>query len=105
MSVQVRHLGGAFARPSDSPHGPLAEPYAVYMFGVPSDPAAATAITAKQRALAGALPISGRKPVTFLNPSESLADALHPDALDRLRRIKAERDPVGMFRSNFSSRP
>lgn len=105
MSVQVRHLGGAFARPSDSPHGPLTEPYAVYMFGAPSDPAAATAITDKQRALAGALPTSGRKPVTFLNPSESLADALHPDALDRLCRIKAERDPAGRFRSNFSSRP
>ena len=105
MSVQVRHLGGAFARPSDSPHGPLTEPYAVYMFGAPSDPAAATAITAKQQALAGALPTSGRKPVTFLNPSESLADALPPDALDRLRRIKAERDPAGRFRSNFSSRP
>ena len=104
MSVQVRHLGGAFARPSDSPHGPLTEPYAVYMFGAPSDPAAATAITAKQRALATALPTSGRKPVTFLNPSESLADALRPEALDRLRRIKAERDPAGLFRSNFSSR-
>lgn len=104
MSVQIRHLGGALARPSDSPHGPLTEPYAVYMFGAPSDPVAATTITAKQQALATALPTSGRKPVTFLNPSESLADALPAEAIDRLRRIKAERDPAGLFRSNFSTR-
>lgn len=103
LSVQVRHLGGALTGPSDSPHGPLTEPYAVYMFGVPSDPATATAIAAKQRALATTLPTSGRKPVTFLNPSEALADALPPEALDRLRRIKAERDPSGLFRGNFSA--
>jgi FAD/FMN-containing dehydrogenase len=103
LSVQVRHLGGALAEASDTPHGPLTEPYAVYMFGAPSDPDSAAAIRAKQRTLATTLPTSGRKPVTFLNPSESLADALPPDALDRLRRIKTERDPSGLFRSNFSA--
>ena len=103
MSVQVRHLGGALAAPSDSPHGSLTEPYALYMFGAPSDASPAAAIAAKQRTLATALPTSGRKPVTFLNPSESLADALSEDTLDRLRRIKEERDPSGLFRSNFSA--
>lgn len=103
MSVQLRHLGGALAGPSDSPHGPLTEPYAAYMFGSPSDSASAAAIAARQQDLADALPVSGRKPVTFLNPSESLADALPAESLDRLRRIKAERDPSGLFRSNFSA--
>lgn len=41
LSAQLRHLGGALARPSDSPHGPLTEPYALYMFGLPTDPARA----------------------------------------------------------------
>ncbi|WP_129662504.1 FAD-binding oxidoreductase [Phytoactinopolyspora endophytica] len=101
MMVQIRHLGGALAQPSDSPHGPLTEPYAVYMLGVPTDPGAADAITVKQHSLATALPVSGRKPVTFLNPAETLADALPPASIDRLRRIKADRDPSGLFRSNF----
>ncbi|NDL60531.1 FAD-binding oxidoreductase [Phytoactinopolyspora mesophila] len=101
MAVQVRHLEGAFSQPSDSPHGPLTEPYALYLFGLPTDPATAEAITAKQQFFADRLPVSGRKPVTFLNPAETLADALSPTSIERLRRIKADRDPAGVFRSNF----
>ncbi|MEU5995968.1 FAD-binding protein [Spirillospora sp. NPDC047418] len=101
LSVQIRHLGGAFTRPSDTPHGPLTEPYALYLFGIPSDPATARAVAARQRALADALPVSGRKPLTFLNPAESAADAFGPAALDRLRRIKHHRDPRNTFRGNF----
>ncbi|TDD71505.1 FAD-binding oxidoreductase [Actinomadura darangshiensis] len=101
LSVQLRHLGGAFTKPSDSPHGPLPEPYALYMFGVPADPATAEAIAARQCALAGSVPVSGRKPFTFLNPAESAADAFSPATLDRLRRIKDDHDPHNVFRSNF----
>lgn len=104
LSAQLRHLGGALARPSDSPHGPLTEPYALYMFGLPTDPARAEAVTARQRALADALPTSGSKPFTFLNPSESVADAFTPDVVDRLRDIKHRHDPHDMFRANFSVR-
>jgi LmbE family N-acetylglucosaminyl deacetylase len=60
-------------------------------------------VAARQRELAASLPVSGRKPVTFLNPEESLSDALAPEAIARLRRIKAERDPQGVFRANFSA--
>jgi FAD/FMN-containing dehydrogenase len=98
MLAQVRHLGGALARESDSPHGALTEPYLAYLFGVPTD-----VVAARQRELAAALPVSGRKPVTFLNSEESLSDALGPEAIARLRRIKAERDPHGVFRANFSA--
>ena len=82
MSVQIRHLGGAFALPSETPHGPLTEPYALYLFGVPTDPATAEAVTARQRALTDALPISGRKPFTFLSLGETRhrADAFTPAA-------------------------
>jgi hypothetical protein len=98
LTVQIRHLGGAFTQPSDSPHGPLTEPYAVYLFALPSDPAA---ITARQRSLISALPVSGRKPFTFLSPPESAADAFTPPVLDRLRAIKKSRDPGNVFRSNY----
>ncbi|MGI5208538.1 FAD-binding oxidoreductase [Spirillospora sp. CA-108201] len=105
LSVQIRHLEGAFTRPSDSPHGPLTEPYALYMFGIPADPETAEAVKGKQAALADALPISGRKPFTFLNPEETAANAFTPDALARLRRIKAAHDPHNTFRSNFPANP
>ncbi|WP_433253382.1 FAD-binding oxidoreductase [Streptosporangium sp. CA-135522] len=101
MGVQIRHLAGAFTRASDSPHGPLTEPYALYLFGVPTDPATAQAIAARQRALAEALPTSGRKPFTFLNPGETAAHAFTPAVLARLRDIKRHHDPHNVFRSNF----
>jgi FAD/FMN-containing dehydrogenase len=101
LSVQIRHLDGALARPSDSPHGPLAEPYALYLFGIPTDPATAEAVTAKQRTLADALPASGRKPFTFLNTDETVTDVFTPDVLARLRGIKRHHDPRNVFRANF----
>jgi FAD/FMN-containing dehydrogenase len=104
LGVQVRHLGGALAGPSDSPHGPLLEPFALYLFGIPTDPARAAAIVAKQGALAGALPVSGRKPFTFLNPDETAADAFAPDALARLRDLKDRYDPRDIFRANIPVR-
>jgi FAD/FMN-containing dehydrogenase len=101
LNVQIRHLGGAFTGPSDSPHGPLTEPYVIYGFGISTDPARAKAITAKTRALADALPTSGRKPFSFLNPTETVADAFTPATMDRLRDIKRRHDPDNLFRSNF----
>jgi FAD binding domain len=101
LSVQLRHLGGAFTRPSDSPHGPLTEPHAVYLFGIPSDPTKATSIAARQRALADTLPVSGRKPYTFLNPRETVADAFTPDVIARLRGIKRHHDPHHVIHANF----
>ncbi|MFE9168521.1 FAD-binding oxidoreductase [Streptomyces kebangsaanensis] len=101
LSVQIRHLGGAFTRPSDTPHGPLAEPYALYLFGIPTDPATAEAVTVRQRALAHALPVSGRKPLTFLNPGETAADAFTPTTLARLRDLKHRHDPHDTIRGNF----
>jgi len=103
LTVQLRHLGGALARPSDSPHGALTEPYAAYMFGVPSTDAIGDAIASKQATLAHSLPASGRKPITFLNPSEKLSAALCSKSLQRLRRLKAERDPANVIRGNFGT--
>lgn len=102
MLVQLRHLGGALGRPTDTPHGPLEEPYAVYSIGVPKDRAEAEAIAERQAALAVQLPASGRKPLTFLGSTEVLADALPAVSVDRLRRIKDAVDPGHVFRANHS---
>jgi FAD/FMN-containing dehydrogenase len=97
LAVQIRHLGGALARPSHSPHGPLTEPYAVHLLGAPAGPP----VAAKQRKLAEALPVSGRKPYTFLEPAESAADAFTPEVAARLRLLKQRYDPGNVFRANF----
>ncbi|MQY05167.1 FAD-binding oxidoreductase [Actinomadura macrotermitis] len=92
LSVQIRHLGGALARPSDSAAGPIAEPYALYMFGIPS----AGDIAARQREMADALgdAVTGRKPYNFLAPHEPAALAFAPDTLDRLRKLKEGREII-----------
>jgi FAD/FMN-containing dehydrogenase len=101
LTVQLRHLAGALARPSDSPHGALTEPYLLSMLGVPSGGVTAEAIAAAQHKLAAALPVSGRKPVTFLEPTETAAAAFAPGVLARLRDLKHRYDPSNLFRSNF----
>ncbi|WP_141584083.1 FAD-binding oxidoreductase [Actinomadura sp. WMMA1423] len=103
LSVQIRHLEGKFTRDSDTPHGPLTAPYALYMFGIPTTPATAEAIAAKQQALADVLPTTGRKPVTFLNPEETLGNAFTQETLTRLRGIKTRHDPHNVVRGNFST--
>ncbi|MFC5180807.1 FAD-binding oxidoreductase [Actinomadura harenae] len=102
LSVQVRHLGGALARPSDSAAGHLDEPFALHMFGIPGEDGGA-AVAARQREIADALipHTTGRKPFTLLAPGERAAQAFTPDALDRLRALKRHRDPRGTFRGNF----
>jgi hypothetical protein len=104
LSVQIRHLGGALARPSDGAAPALTEPYSLYLFGVPSTPEAAAAIRTRQEEIVRALApvISGRKPYTYLAPGETAAPRprrcdlrqLPRDALIALRggRIREKQD-------------
>jgi FAD/FMN-containing dehydrogenase len=103
LSLQLRHLGGALARPSDSAAGHFDEPFAVYMFGIPSAPDVEAAVRARQEEIAHALAphSSGRKPFTFLAPGERATSAFTGDALARLRDLKRTRDPLGVLRGNF----
>jgi UDP-N-acetylenolpyruvoylglucosamine reductase len=103
LNVQIRHLGGALARPSDTAAGHLEEPYALYMFGIPTTQDVATAVRQRQYETARALTphTSGRKPFTFLAPGERAASAFTSETRARLRALKRARDPFGVFRSNF----
>ncbi|MFI0447077.1 FAD-binding oxidoreductase [Actinomadura sp. 6N118] len=105
LSVQLRHLGGALARPDGNAgaSGRITEPYLLYMFGIPATPERGAAIRDRQAELATALTAStsGRKPYTFLAPGEKAASAFSPATLSRLRDIKRDRDPLGVFRGNF----
>ncbi|MEV0424224.1 FAD-binding oxidoreductase [Streptosporangium canum] len=105
LSVQVRHLGGALARPArdGGACGHLAEPYSLYMVGIPSTPEVAAAMGARQNGIADALAphTSGRRPYTFLSPGDEAATAFPGEVLARLRDVKRARDPHGVFRGNY----
>ncbi|MDX6740203.1 FAD-binding oxidoreductase [Actinocorallia sp. A-T 12471] len=105
LTLQIRHLGAAFTAPSDSPHGPLTAPYALYMFGTPTTPQSATAITTKQTTLAASLPTTPLKPLTYLNPTESLSHTFPTPTLTRLRTTKSHHDPTHLFQSNHPTHP
>jgi FAD/FMN-containing dehydrogenase len=102
LSVHVRHLGGALARPFDSAASHVDEPYALYTFGVPDSPAPAPAIRSRQTDLVSKLGahVTGRKPQTLLAPGDDVTRAFPSPTLDRLRHIKGQRDPRNVLRSN-----
>lgn len=98
LKMQIRHLGGAFARPGDSAAGTIGEPYLMYVFGFPGE-----GVRDRQASLVQALTgyTTGRKPFTYLSPGEHAAVAFPAATLARLRAIKRRRDPHRVFRSNF----
>ncbi|GAA2068872.1 FAD-binding oxidoreductase [Streptomyces albiaxialis] len=108
LNVQLRHLGGALARPPADAGteagacGVLTEPYLLSTYGRVPDPGAAAGVRERQAELARDLRpyLTGRKPYTYLSPGESAAAAFPAPALARLRALKRERDPRGVFRAN-----
>ncbi|MFE3055488.1 FAD-binding oxidoreductase [Nocardia sp. NPDC059239] len=102
VSLQVRHLGGALARPAAGARGALSDRYLVSTLGL-GLPHLREAVHARTNALVaefGAL-VTGKKPFTFLAPGESAAAAFDAATMDRLRTIKRERDPQNVIRSNY----
>ncbi len=97
--VQVRHLGGALAGPSGTPFGPLSEPFYAYAFGAPRGPGGADAVRERWERLFAGVAVSGRKPLTALTGGEPLGRVFPPAVLERLGRIKRERDPRGVVRA------
>ncbi|GAB2643640.1 FAD-binding oxidoreductase [Nocardia goodfellowii] len=104
IGIQVRHLGGALARARSGggAAGPVTEPYALYLLGL-GLPHLIESVRQRQDEMVAALSgsLSGRKPFTFLNASESAAAAFDAPTLARLREIKQVRDPKSVIRSNF----
>jgi UDP-N-acetylenolpyruvoylglucosamine reductase len=103
VTVQVRHLGGAFARPSDTAVGPLPAPYGLIATGMMTTPESGAAIEARRQQYREALhpALAHRSPFTFLTPGDTAVRAFTPASLARLRTIKQRRDPHAVIRGNF----
>ena len=102
--VQIRHLGGAFAdeHPGHGATSPITEPYQLFALGIPAVPEVAAAIPHAFGAVREAVAhvVAGHRMPNFLADGDATASAYRPEVLERLRRIKTERDPDGVIRSN-----
>jgi FAD/FMN-containing dehydrogenase len=104
LSTEIRHYGGAVARPRPE-HGAVsafAAPYIMFAVGIAPNAEAKAAVHATVASLMAALEPwqSGH---TYLNFAESRRDprTLWPAEVHaRLKQVKAEVDPENLFRSN-----
>ena len=102
--LQFRHLGGALARGTadEGPNAAITEQYQVFTLGVPMVPELVPAIEASTAAVQQAVADkrSGRTFYTFLCADADVTRAFPAESLARLREIKQDVDPNGVFRSN-----
>jgi len=104
LGAEIRHLGGAVARPRPE-HGAVsafAAPYLTFVVGIAPTEAAKAAVHAAVGAVLGSLD-PWRSEHTYLNFAETRREAgtLWTEAAHhRLRRIKRAVDPGDLFRSN-----
>ena len=104
ISVELRHLGGAVARPRPE-HGALAAfeaPFLLFAVGMAPTPEALEAVEASSASLRDAI-APWEAEHTYMNFAETRRDArtlFTEHAYARLRRIKATVDPDDVIRSN-----
>jgi hypothetical protein len=104
LSTEIRHYGGAVARPEPG-HGAVsafAAPYIMFAVGIAPTAEAKAAVHATVASLMAALQ-PWQSAHTYLNFAESRRDprTLWPAEVHaRLKRVKADVDPEDLFRSN-----
>ena len=106
--VEVRHLGGAFARPGEAPDAVTGRdaPFAVWVSSAPQPaPVDADTLAAGARAVRGVIDAlapwsSGRTQINFcgsVNTAAEAAAAWRPQIAERLAEIRRRYDPDGLF--------
>jgi hypothetical protein len=107
--VELRHWGGAMARPAEDagPIGHRDVPFSVVVAAQAPDPSAADGLSAAVDAVAeGIRPhAAGGSFLNFLGDPDRTADAYTLDDYRRLSEIKATWDPDNVFRGNHNIPP
>lgn len=103
VSVELRHIGGALGRPEvgcgalDSVPGNFLQ----FAVGVVPEPALREPVVGRVTQLEAAMaPWSAGRYRSFSMKPVGIAEAMPAEAVDRLRAVKAQYDPDGLFRSN-----
>ena len=102
LMVELRHIGGALGRYAGGALSRFDGEYLYFAAGVPMDPAVVAALEA-HFALVGAAIAPHKQGRQYLNFSERATDPVAfygEERYARLRRIKAEVDPLEIFRAN-----
>ncbi len=109
LFAELRHLGGALGRPD--PDGGaldhLPDDYALFCVAIAPFPEAAAAGLADADRLVTALEpwATGRRVLNFTEHAVDAGSGYAADAWSRLRRIRAEVDPTGVFLANHEVTP
>lgn len=106
LSVELRHLGGALARPEPG-HGALAAvegSFLTYSVGMYGDEASKAAVEANLASVNEAFaPYGGvRRYYNFVETKVEPSLLFDSESLERLRRVKAETDPDGIFHASHA---
>jgi FAD/FMN-containing dehydrogenase len=105
LLVELRHLGGALGRPGGGALSKFEGEYLFFNLGIPMDAALAASIEA-HFALTAAVVAPHKVRTDYLNFAERPVDAAAfygEENYARLRRIKAEVDPLELFRGNHEN--
>jgi hypothetical protein len=109
LLVQVRHLGGAFARDVEGrgSHGPVTEPYSMFALGIPAVPELVPVIQMFFGRVSAAVAhvASGRTLLNFLEFDDDPGRWWSPATRERLAAAKQVSDPLQTIRSNRPVRP
>jgi FAD/FMN-containing dehydrogenase len=96
VTVEVKHWGGAIARPSHDDPGPVSHRDARFVMKIAAPADAAAAITASA---------TGGSFLNFLHDTSRTHTAFTPENLRRLRQVKTAYDPANVFHRNHNIAP
>ena len=102
LLVELRHLGGALGRYAGGALGRFDGAYLYFAAGIPMDPAVVAALEAHFAIAAAAIAsqVSGRQYLNFAERPTDPVAFYGEQTYDRLRRVKAQVDPLELFRGN-----
>ena len=100
-SVELRHTGGALARPADGALSSLPGAFLLFAVGAPEDPADLTPVDRQLERVREALQDHAAGVLlSFVEEPTDVASGYAPEAWERLARVRAAYDPERRMLAN-----